>query len=176
MGTNNSNRPTERSPRGVWRVGELALGHAVNWLMVQGFDYLLYPFVIWQLGPFVGGGIMALASLIICLLTLWFYDWSKRDWLGIEAIKGLREPGETKGLRKLFARALQAGDLPAFFALSIYTDPFITTAYMRRGAFTSMTRRDWSIFLGSLIIGNGEWILVLSGGIWVVRAAMGWLG
>ncbi|MEX1117308.1 MAG: formyltransferase family protein [Terrimicrobiaceae bacterium] len=133
------------------RLGELALGHTVNWLTVQGFDYILYPFVIWKLGPLLGGGIMALASLVICLLTLWFYDWSKRDWLGIEAIKELQEPGEAKGLRKLFARALKAGNIPAFLALSIYTDPFITTAYMRRGAFTAMTRRDWEIFPRELV-------------------------
>ncbi len=30
--------------------------------------------------------------------------------------------------------------------------------------------------LGSWVIGNGEWILVLSGGIWVVRALLGRLG
>jgi hypothetical protein len=157
----------------ILRLGELALGHTVNWLLTYGFDYALYPFVIWKLGAVGGGGIMALASLVICLLCLWFYDWSKRDWLGIEAVKELREPGEAKGLRKLLVRILQWGDLPAFFALSVYTDPFITTAYMRRGAFTSMTSRDWGIFLGSWIIGNGEWILVLSGGIWLVRAALG---
>jgi len=32
---------------------------------------------------------MALASLVVCLLQLWFYDWSKRDWLGIEAVKSV---------------------------------------------------------------------------------------
>lgn len=155
------------------RVGELTLGHVVNWLVTYGFDYGLYPFVIWKLGPFFGGGIMALASLVVCLLCLWFYDKSKRDWLGIEAVKDLKDPGEFKGLRKLLARVLRMGEIPAFLALSIYTDPFITTAYMRKGAFTSMTSRDWGIFLGSWVIGNGEWILVLSGGIWLVREVMG---
>jgi len=151
------------------RIGELALGHTVNWLTVYGFDYFLYPFVIWKLGPFVGGGIMALASLLICLLTIWFYDWSKRDWLGIEAIKNLRDVTGLTGMRKWLARAMQWGTIPAFFALSIYTDPFITTATLRNGAFNGMTRRDWTIFLCSWIIGNGEWIAILSGGIWVVR-------
>jgi hypothetical protein len=37
-------------------------------------------FVIWKLGLLVGGVIMALLSLVACLLTLWFYDWSQRDW------------------------------------------------------------------------------------------------
>jgi len=105
-----------------------------------------------------------------------FYDWSKRDWLGLEAVKSLRDPGDAKGLRKLLARALQSGDLPAFFTLSVYTDPFITTAYMRKSVFNGMTRRDWWIFLGSWIIGNGEWILILSGGIWIVRAVVGCMG
>lgn len=40
---------------------------------------------------------------------------------------------------------------------------------MRRGAFNGMTRRDWGIFLASWLIGNLEWIFVLSGGIWLVR-------
>jgi len=52
----------------------------VNWLMVYGFDYALYPFAIWKLGALAGGGIMALASLVICFFCLWFYDWSKREW------------------------------------------------------------------------------------------------
>lgn len=155
--------------KAVFRIGELALGHVVNWLTVQGFDYVLYPFVIWRLGPLIGGGIMAMASLTICLLMLWFYDWSKRDWLGIETIKNFKNPGEATGIRRILAKFLKLGEVPAFFALSIYTDPFITTAYMRKGAFNGMTRRDWGIFLGSWIIGNGEWILILSGGIWIVR-------
>jgi hypothetical protein len=31
------------------RLGELTLGHAVNAALVYGFDYALYPFVIWKL-------------------------------------------------------------------------------------------------------------------------------
>ncbi len=155
--------------RPFWgRTGELTLGHTVNAALTYGFDYVLYPLAIWKLGPWVGGGLMAGASLVICLFLLWFYDWSGRDWLGIEAVKSLREAGGGP-LRKILARVLQWGDVPAFLALSIYTDPFITTAYMRKGAFNGMTRRDWSVFLASWLIGNGEWILVLSGGIALLR-------
>ena len=57
------------------RIGELAVGHTVNPLILgYAFDYALYPFVIWKLGLLIGGISMALLSLITCLLTWWFYD------------------------------------------------------------------------------------------------------
>lgn len=151
------------------RLGELSIGHAVNVLQIYGFDYVLYPFAIWKLGLVRGGIVMSVLSLVVCLLTLCFYDWSKRDWLGIEAVKQLRD-GETKTRwRRLLAWALAKGDLPACVVLSLYTDPFITTACLRRGAFTGMTRRDWRIFFASWFIANGWWILACFGGVEVVK-------
>ena len=34
---------------------------------------------------------MMAISFLICLLILWFYDYSKRDWLGLEVAKDLKE-------------------------------------------------------------------------------------
>jgi hypothetical protein len=152
------------------RIGELTIGHTVNAVvLLYGFDYILYPYVIWKLGLVRGGALMALLSLLSCLLTLWFYDWSKRDWLGIEAVKQLFR-GEVKTRwRRLLAWALAKGDLPACVILSVYADPFITTACLRRGAFNGMTARDWRIFFGSWLIGNGWWALACFGGIQALK-------
>lgn len=147
------------------RLLELSLGHAVNWLTVYAFDFLLYPFVIWKLGLWRGGAVMAVASLVVCLLTLWFYDWSKRDWLGIEAVKRLRDGEGRSRFRRVLAWALARGDWLAFIALSVKFDPFITTVYLRRGAANGMTRRDWRVFLASWLIGNAYWALICFGGI-----------
>jgi hypothetical protein len=159
------------------RIGELALGHTVNTVVFgYSFDYVLYPFAIWKLGLLKGGVLMALLSLGFCLLTLWFYDRSKRDWLGIEAIKQLRDGEAKTRWRRLLAWALNKGDVPACVTLSIWSDPFITTACLRRGAFNGMTRRDWRIFFASFIIANGWWALACYGGIEAVSKVWEWFG
>jgi hypothetical protein len=157
------------------RIGELALGHSVNAVLLYGFDYVLYPLVIWKMGLVRGGIIMSVLSLVACLLTLWFYDWSKRDWLGIEAVKALRDGEAKTRWRRLLAWALAKGDLPACVVLSLYTDPFITTACLRRGAFNGMTRRDWRIFFGSWFISNSWWILACFGGVEAVTWLWQWV-
>ncbi len=147
-----------RSPRE--RLFELALGHTGNLLINHSFDYLLYPFVIFKLGVLYGGSLMAVLSLVSCLLTLWFYDWAKRDWLGIEAVKMLRTYDGDSKIRRFVSRLLQRGDWIACVLLSMKFDPFITTAYMRRGQFNGMTARDWKIFFASWVIANAYWIFV----------------
>ncbi|MFA7344609.1 MAG: hypothetical protein WC003_09915 [Terrimicrobiaceae bacterium] len=57
--------------------------------------------------------------------------------------------------------------------LSVHTDQFITTAYLRHGAFRGMTRRDWTIFLGSWLLSNLIWIAVCAGGVEAVRRMLG---
>lgn len=73
-----------------------------------------------------------------------------------------------KGLAWLLAR----GDGVAFVILSAKYDPFIATAYMRRGAFAKMNRRGWAIFLGSWLLANLIWIAVCAGGVEAARAVV----
>ena len=156
------------------RATELAVGHTANQLMSMAFDWALYPFVIYKCGLVWGGLVMMVLSLIVCLATIWFYDWSKRDWLGIEAIKELKGYEGTAGVGRITAWFLRKSEPVAFLFLSVMSDPFITTAYFRREKFNGMILRDWKIFSGSFIIGNGYWILACYMGITLVEWA--WQG
>lgn len=157
------------------RTAELAIGIFANTAQEYLFDVVLYPLVIYKLGLLRGGAIMSLLSLIICLLLLKLYDWSKRDWLGIEAVKSLKEYEGKSRFGRLLAWALRRGDYVACIALSIRFDPFITTAYMRHGAFNGMNRRDWRIFMLSWFIGNGWWSLFCYAGVETVAGLWRWL-
>ena len=147
------------------RVSELALGLSANQLIVWSGDYILYPFIIYTFGILEGGILMIFISFIVCFLTMKFYDWSKRDWLGIEAIKNLKGYGGNKKLGRITAWIMQKSDPIAFILLSIKYDPFITTAYLRHGKFTGMNKRDWKIFIGSLLFSNAYWTLACYMGI-----------
>ena len=159
----------------LFRIKELALGHTVNQVICYSFDFGLYPLVIFWLGLGRGFAVMAGLSFLICWLTMRFYDWSKRDWLGIEAVKSLKNYTGTSRAGRLLAWVLRRSDPVACVLLSIKFDPFIVTAYLRRGSFGGMTRRDWKIFLLSWFIGNAWWSVVCFTGIsaveWLWQAA-----
>jgi hypothetical protein len=152
-----------------FRVAELAVGLTINKLMDWPFNYILYPYVIYTCGILQGGIIMMFISLLSCMLTIRFYDWSQRDWMGIEAIKDIKHyQGEIKAGR-LVGWFLKRSEPVAFLFLTIWYDPFITMAYLRKGKFNGMTRRDWRIFFISLLIGNGYWIIACYLGITLVE-------
>lgn len=157
------------------RIAELALGHTVNEAICYAFDYGLYPLMIFWLGLGWGFVVMAILSFIVCWLTMRFYDWSKRDWLGIEAVKEFKNYTGTSRAGCLLAWVLRRSDPVACVLLSVYFDPFVVTAYFRRGSFGGMTRRDWNIFLLSWFIGNAWWSVVCFTGIsaveWVWQTA-----
>ncbi|MBI5847523.1 MAG: hypothetical protein HZB31_06160 [Nitrospirae bacterium] len=161
------------------RATELAIGVSAKSLISGSFDWFLYPAVIYWLGPVKGGVVMTLLSMLACIGMMKFYDWSKRDWLGIEAMKGLREYEGTKRLGKLTAWVLTKGDFIIFLFLCINLDPFITTTYMRHGRnnYGGMGKRDWLIFISSVIVGNVYWTLAVFMGIslfeWVWKAVAG---
>lgn len=156
------------------RASELAVGLTINKLMDWPFNYILYPYVIYTCGILRGGISMMCISLLSCMLTIRFYDWSQRDWLGIEAIKDMKHyQGKIKA-GQLVGWFLKKSEPVAFLFLTIWYDPFITMAYLRRGKFNGMTRRDWRIFFISLFIGNGYWILACYMGITLVEWA--WQG
>lgn len=156
------------------RGGELSFGLAAKYLSDVAFDYLLYPFVIFKLGILKGGIVMTFLALIANIMTMKFYDWSKRDWLGIETVKSLKGYEGSKTIGRLMAWALRKSDPIIFLFLSIKFDPFITTAYLRKGAnqFNGMKRRDWKIFISSLILSNAYWTLACYMGISLVE--WGW--
>lgn len=152
------------------RATELIVGFSTWKAADYAFDYGLYPFVIWKLGPLTGGMFMSGLSLIFCLLLLRLYDCLGRDWLGIEFLKNLRYYHGPSKLRRAVAEVISRGDVVAFLLLSAKYDPFVTTAYLRRGAAPGMVARDWNVFLASWLISNALWVLVCFGGTSAAKA------
>jgi hypothetical protein len=141
------------------------IGLSIHHVLEYAFDYVLYPYVIYRLGLIIGGLAMGLLSLLDCLLLLWIYDKLKRDWLGIEYIKGLRHYEGPSRWRHWLGRQLSRSDALAFVLLSLRFDPFITTAYLRHGSYGGLKSRDWRIFFGSVVLCNASWALVCFGGV-----------
>lgn len=156
------------------RIGELALGHTANLIIVWGFDFGLYPLVIYWLGLGRGFVVMALISFVVCWLSMMFYDWSERDWLGIEAIKELKDYAGPHRSARWLGWVLRKSDPVACVLLSIKFDPFIVTIYLRRGRFGGMAARDWRIFLLSWFIGNAWWSLFCYAGVETIVGLWRW--
>lgn len=153
------------------RLAILGIGILADRFITYTFDFALYPYVIWQYGLLLGGVVMALLSLIICLLYVWFYDWTKKDWLGIEAVKGIKDYDGSNRWGRFVAWSLCCSDPAACVVLSLIFDPFITMAYLRKGSYNGMSRRDWRIFLWSWLIGNGYWAVTC----WLGVSALDWI-
>lgn len=149
------------------RLGILGIGLLGNQFIAYAFNWVLYPFVIWRLGLISGFFVMSFFSFLVCYGLILFYDWSKKDWLGIEMMKKLREYNGNATLGKVFSWIMNQGDLVALIFLSIKFDPFIATVYMRKGAgkFDGMKQRDWTIFVSSLLIGGIYWAILVFTGI-----------
>lgn len=162
------------------RIATIALGHTFNQIFDAIFNYPLYMFAVEQMGLTKGYITMAVISLFTCLAFIKFYDWLKVDWLGIEVIKEVGGYGPTlikkmnikSGIGRVlwwpFSKiilfiiwAVGKGGFIAFMALSIYTDPFITTVYMRKGwgEYNGLSRKDWMVFLISTVVSNAYWAI-----------------
>lgn len=164
----------------------IGLGQLIYSVIGWIYNNPLYMAVIALCGPFVGGGLMTLGSLLICLFLILWYNHRKIDWLGVNAIDSIKiltfryvamlaewrtESFIGKVLLIICYIPIQIilsilrlanhrtyGDIIAFFLLSIFEDPFVTTAYLRHGYYEQMVSRDWLIFFGSVILSNGYWI------------------
>jgi hypothetical protein len=167
------------------KIGAIAIGHTIKTTVDWLFDNPLYIFVVAKEGMLFGGLIMTIASLVINFLLIIFHGWSKVDWFGFSVINDLRENGhhwlekaKNIGIKnkilKPIVRAwlyipvnffalviwlLKRGDVVAFITLSIVEDPFITTTYLRHGSRAKLTKKDWSIFFGSVVFSNAYWTL-----------------
>ena len=170
----NSTNPFRQRITWRVRVAELAAGITAFTLLNYVFDYALYPFAIYKLGIIKGGLLMTFLAAVSNIICLKFYDWSKRDWLGIEAIKGMKKYEGKSRLMRLMSWLLKKGDLPALLFLSIKEDAFVTMVYLRHGShqYNGMSTRDWRIFLASLAVANIYWTLAAYMGVSLVE--WGW--
>ena len=161
------------------RISELAAGLAAMKLLNFSFDYLLYPFTIYQFGVLRGGLLMMVLSFVACLLLFRFYDWSRRDWLGIETIKTLKTYEGNRWIRRMTSWILRKSKPVVFIFLSIKFDAFITMIYFRHGAFNGMNKRDWQTFTGSIVVGNFYWTLACYLGVslfaYAIKLSHDWL-
>jgi fermentation-respiration switch protein FrsA (DUF1100 family) len=85
------------------RIAILGIGLLADRLIVITFDFVLYPFVIWQAGCCGAGGHgVSLADHP----DIWFYDWSKKDGWGLKR-------SELKVCRGKPGKAVSGLDAPA---------------------------------------------------------------
>ncbi len=151
-------------------IGTVAVGHGTKQVEEVLFDWILYGTVVgyttYTYGPVMGSIygylIMAPLSALVCLAYIKLYDWAKIDWFGFEAVKGAKEDLEGDGWWKRTVRKLvRLGDVPAFFILSINSDPFMVTVYLRKGSkeYNGLSSRDWKIFWASVLFSNAYWTL-----------------
>lgn len=153
------------------RLGVLGLGHLMNAGIMYGFDWGLYPFTIWLMGPIIGGIIMTILSILFDLTIIYWYDKSKQDWLGIEAVKSFKEGSGGSRKEKLLRWVMNRSDKILVVLLSFKLNPFNVVLYMRHGAheYNGMSCRDWKIFTVSTIVGNFYWTLAMFGGVTVIE-------
>lgn len=153
------------------RAGILGLGLVGNQFIVLAFDYGLYPAVMWHFGLAWGCIAMTVLSALVCYVSFIFYDWAKKDWLGIEAIKELKDGISAGRLSRMMKRILNKSEWLAFAALSLKFDAFVTVLYLRKGSyqFNGLTSRDWTIFWSSVIVSNIYWSFVAFTGVTFLR-------
>lgn len=157
------------------RLRTLAAGASFMYVLNTTFDYLLYPFVVHRAGLLAGGLVMTGLSALACLAVLKFYDWSKRDWLGIETVRDLKTYRGERAVGRLFSWLLSKSDTVAFVALSLNYDPFVTTVWLRHERFGGLSARDWRVFWGSVFLANAYWTVTCWLGVNAAIWAWRWL-
>lgn len=162
--------PTNHAIRWRERIGILVIGLTANTTMGYAFDYGVFTWLVATYGLL--GLLYALcAAIVFDLGRLWFYDLTGQDWLGIEAIKGVRDKPAESAFCRFVKAVMTRGDVASFFYLSLKHDPFITVVYMRHGSGNHrMTPRDWKIFWASTLVANSAWGLVVFGAVEAFRA------
>jgi hypothetical protein len=141
------------------QIARIGVGHLSYATFNFFFDQVLYVFMVYRLGVLLGGALMTTASLLGCAATLLVYQRMGIDWVGSGALHSLVSKEKPSLIERLLLWAIRKGKVAIFFALCLYQDPFITTAYFIKGRFGILETRDWQIFFGSVLVSNGYWTL-----------------
>jgi hypothetical protein len=136
-----------------------------------------YTFGTYQ-GSIIAFVLMTPLALFVNTLCLAFYNWSKKDWFGFEAIKEFEANAKEGGAFRRFLYALLTSNrIAAFFVLSIFGDPFLTVVYLRKkdAQYTKLTTRDQYVLISSALVSNAYWTLRWTVLIEVLKAAWQWI-
>ncbi len=152
------------------KFGAIAVGHTAKRIEEFVVDWLIYgAVVLWATqaygawwGSIVAFLIMTPLMGLACLAYIKLYDWAQIDWFGFELIKEWRdEEKHEHWMGRMMHRIARMGSVPAFIVLSIHADAFMTVVYFRKkhAQYAGLNKRDWSIFLGSLLLSNAYWTM-----------------
>ena len=114
---------------------------------------------------------MAALSVPVDLVTFRFYDWSKKDWFGIEYIKSTKLYSGSNPLKRLSKFVLTKTPLPIQLALlSTKFNSFMVTALLRDWGETydGLGKRDWAIFWSSYLVAQKYLIGVIGSGVFAI--------
>ena len=128
------------------------------------FNYPLYGWVMFKLGLVDGWLVMVAASVVQNIITFWYHENSKVDWLFAKTARDW-ESKTTKDsgwFRKITVRITKSRDrrfarFLTFVVASINLDPTIVAAHYRKSHFHGISRHDWSLLFGSVMIANLWW-------------------
>ncbi len=166
----------------VKKVSTISVAHTILYTTDYWFDNILYPAVLLRFGTLIGLIILIILSGLISFRLLVLHTRSKVDWLGVDVVEVIKANTRAK-IEKFYSKkgvwweilhittyvfilplrivlwALDKNDFAAFVALSIYTDAFKTTAFLRHGRKGKLSRRDYKIFYSSIVLSNLWWTL-----------------
>ncbi len=178
------------------RIAQVATG----WSLLSAFSWVydnpLWLLVIAWLGLGVGSVVMTLGAMILNFFFLSLYQKYEIDFLGVNGFAVLKENGDKWAQKvhqhsnffiriifwvpalffRLLVWAVRKNDVLAFIALSIQTDSFITTAFLRGKVGGKLTQKDYVIFVSSTALSclywslrNGVILAIIKGGLEVTK-------
>jgi hypothetical protein len=171
---------TERRFNWKRKLKLLGLAHGLLYILDWSFDNILYPIALVYFGTVLGLTVMTIASAVICFILLRHYINSREDWLGVDVVEHIKENSH-KWIKRFYSKEghwwklmhivayppvqffklviwmLRVNNVGAFIILSIYEDAFKTTAFLKRNRTADMSRQDWLVFFGSIILSNIWW-------------------
>ncbi len=163
--TQNITKPQSFTDRiKLWLTG-IGSYYALTWL----YDYVVVSFLLIYFGLLKGIIIVVILSMVIDFATLKFYDWLKKDWLALETLKDLEHKNNFFG--RLLNFVHNKSTFVTVIVLSLTSNAFVVTAYMRKGAslYNGLARRDWIIFISSSLLINLYWVFIIGGGIEIIK-------
>lgn len=163
----------------IKRIAHLATGWGLYTTWSWIFDNPVWIFVIGWYGFISGSIIMTFAAVANNFVFLILHQNDKAKWLGVNGLEILKEEGHQWADRlhkhnnifiriffwipahlfKWLVKAIRKNNILAFIALSVQTDSFIATAFLRGNVKGKLRNRDYLTFIASTILSCFYWSL-----------------